>query len=72
MRDPTGDLPWEEDPSGAEVYHVADPTVRFILLTLTLKIYYKLCHMILGPYKTIEERNQTDYDHVLCSMVWLL
>lgn len=28
MRDPTGDLPWEEDPAGADVHHVSDPTVR--------------------------------------------
>lgn len=28
MRDPTGDLPWEEDPVGADVYHVQDANVR--------------------------------------------
>lgn len=28
MRDPTGDLPWEEDPAGVDVHHIADPTVR--------------------------------------------
>lgn len=24
MRDPTGDLPWEEDPTGVDVYHIPD------------------------------------------------
>lgn len=24
MRDPAGDVPWEEDPAGAEVLHLAD------------------------------------------------
>lgn len=28
MRDPTGDLPWEEDPIGVDVYHIQDATVR--------------------------------------------
>lgn len=28
MRDPAGDLPWEEDPLGADVYHVPDAVVR--------------------------------------------
>lgn len=27
MRDPAGDLPWEEDPIGADVYHVPDAVV---------------------------------------------
>lgn len=27
MRDPTGDLPWEEDPVGADVIHVPDANV---------------------------------------------
>lgn len=27
MRDPTGDLPWEEDPAGADVLHVSDANV---------------------------------------------
>lgn len=27
MRDPAGDLPWEEDPTGADVYHVSDSVV---------------------------------------------
>ena len=24
LRDPTGDLPWDEDPNGVDVYHVND------------------------------------------------
>lgn len=27
MRDPTGDLPWEEDPVGVDVVHVSDAVV---------------------------------------------
>lgn len=27
MRDPTGDLPWEEDVTGADVVHLTDITV---------------------------------------------
>lgn len=30
MRDPTGDLPWEEDPSAQKVVHIADAQVSFI------------------------------------------
>jgi len=29
MRDPTGDIPWEEDSSANDVLHVPDPEVRF-------------------------------------------
>lgn len=34
MRDPTGDLPWEEEPSGVDVVHLPD-TVVSILLQVT-------------------------------------
>lgn len=27
MRDPGGDLPWEEDPIGVDVYHIQDAVV---------------------------------------------
>lgn len=27
LRDPTGDLPWEEDPSGVDIQHLADTDV---------------------------------------------
>lgn len=27
MKDPTGDLPWEEDPTGADVLHIKDAKV---------------------------------------------
>lgn len=30
MREPTGDLPWEEDPAGADVMHVQDAVVCII------------------------------------------
>lgn len=32
LRDPSGDLPWEEDPSGADVLHIPDPDVRPTLI----------------------------------------
>lgn len=28
LRDPTGDLPWEEDPQAADIVHLADADVR--------------------------------------------
>lgn len=28
MRDPTGDLPWDEDPAGVDVLHLADAAVN--------------------------------------------
>lgn len=34
MRDPTGDLPWEEDPTGVDVYHVPDPNVSELIACL--------------------------------------
>lgn len=27
MRDPAGDLPWEEDPTGSDVFHITDANV---------------------------------------------
>jgi len=27
MRDPTGDLPWEEDPTGIDIIHINDAAV---------------------------------------------
>lgn len=27
MRDPSGDLPWEEDPTGSDVFHITDANV---------------------------------------------
>lgn len=32
LRDPTGDIPWEEDSKGADVLHVNDPEVDEIIL----------------------------------------
>lgn len=29
MRDPTGELPWEEDPVGVDVLHLSDANVTF-------------------------------------------
>lgn len=36
MRDPTGDLPWEEDPVGVDVVHIQDATVIYFIIK-----YYK-------------------------------
>lgn len=30
MRDPSGDLPWEEDPSASEIVHMSDANVRIL------------------------------------------
>ena len=29
LRDPTGDLPWEEDPSATDIVHLADADVSY-------------------------------------------
>lgn len=30
MRDPTGDLPWEEDQSASNIVHIQDPNVSLL------------------------------------------
>lgn len=32
LRDPTGDLPWEEDPEATDIYHLPDGEVRLLRL----------------------------------------
>ena len=39
MKDPTGDLPWEEDPTAQDVVHIADPQVRLGDLLELVKCY---------------------------------
>lgn len=44
MKDPTGDLPWEEDPNGADVLHIKDAKVKlfsisFLSLFLTFSVF---------------------------------
>lgn len=29
LRDPTGDIPWEEDVNGSDVFHIHDPDVIY-------------------------------------------
>lgn len=51
MRDPTGDLPWEEDPAGVDVIHLSDPTVsshRFKCQFLNTIQYVKTINIISG------------------------
>lgn len=36
MRDPTGDLPWEEDPSASDIVHIPDVNVRLYNFNLLL------------------------------------
>lgn len=50
MKDPTGDLPWEEDDSAKDVVHIPDPNVciKFLLFTLIIidiKSVKSLCHV---------------------------
>ena len=35
MRDPTGDIPWEEDPTAGDVVHVDNKQVRLRIITMT-------------------------------------
>lgn len=32
MREPTGDLPWEEDPIGVDVVHIQDANVSLVVI----------------------------------------
>lgn len=36
MRDPSGDLPWEEDPSASHIAHIPDTNVRSSFMVLLL------------------------------------
>lgn len=48
LRDPSGDLPWDEDPAATDIFHLADGEVRLILFCF-LNFY---CHLVLkyGEY----------------------
>lgn len=57
MRDPTGDLPWDEDPIGTDVVHIKDMDVSklfffFVLNFNFLKVYnmFIYCVVIHGLY----------------------
>lgn len=48
MRDPSGDLPWEEDKIGADVYHIQDATVKIIFASNeSSELIKKLIHRLL-------------------------
>lgn len=75
MRDPTGDLPWEEDPIGVDVVHVPDAVVSLFLkskIVLFKSINITLHVNITDVRQIFEKRDKTSHGNVLCAMVWLL
>lgn len=62
MKDPTGDIPWEEDPTGVDVVHIADPTVRVIheicvkIVCLTSK-----CFVYFRPSQNCSKRSHDQF-----------
>ena len=56
LKDPTGDMPWEEDPVGKDVHHVNDMPVSdsFIsLLYISLLLYCNSVIIRLVLYRNI-------------------
>lgn len=52
MKDPTGDIPWEEDPSGIDVFHIADPQVSHELHVIFLGFFlFKNVSILSGTHK---------------------
>lgn len=40
LRDPTGDLPWEEDPGATDIFHLQDGEVRIKLRIFTIRLQF--------------------------------
>ena len=72
MRDPAGDLPWEEDPLGADVFHVSDPAVSqlFVLSDEPQASNSNLSQSDVS--QSSEKRGSSNHGHVLRTVVWLL
>lgn len=45
MRDPTGDIPWEEDSSAENVVHIPDAGVNYCFLFLSNGVYSYLFYI---------------------------
>lgn len=50
LRDPTGDLPWEEDPSGADVVHLNDPEVNSTSTQIIFNIIFYILKFIFSLF----------------------
>lgn len=51
LRDPTGDLPWEEDQSGTDVIHLGDTDVRLlnmINLVIPIRFFSIFCFVLIN------------------------
>lgn len=72
LRDPAGDIPWEEDESGNgnDVVHLTDPDVRINYRKLEISPNKNI--IFLGAHQTFKERISTTSNYVLCTLVWLL
>lgn len=51
MRDPTGDLPWEEDTNSADVVHIPDAQVFIIISYLLIKFQILNKHLFIKIQK---------------------
>lgn len=68
MRDPTGDMPWEEDADSADVLHLTDISVN--QNTKPQGQFFNL--LFSGSQQSYQEGVEAIDGHVLCSLVWIL
>lgn len=52
MRDPSGDLPWEEDPTGSDVFHITDANVSMPPTVCIYTISYNIITLTGGRNRT--------------------
>lgn len=71
MKDPTGDIPWEEDPIGVDVFHISDPPVSHDFSVIWI-VFYQNVSFASGSYKIAQKGVTTNLDDVLRSLVWFL
>lgn len=51
MRDPTGDIPWEEDSSAVDVVHIPDSNVRNFINYILFFIYFCILAPLLSSFR---------------------
>jgi hypothetical protein len=68
MRDPTGDMPWEEDADSADVLHLTDISVN----QNKVPEGPLLTSVFAGSQQANQEGVKANDGHVLCALVWIL